>query len=66
MLSPAEFALLERKPLIINTARGGLVDQAALTAVSRSGKIAGVECDTISAEFMSLPNFILTPHVAWT
>lgn len=75
MLGAEEFAKMVRKPLIINTARGGLVDETALAAALRSGQISGAGFDVVSAEppaadhpFMSLlnlPNFILTPHVAW-
>lgn len=67
--------MLARKPLIINTARGGLVDEAALAQALLSGQVSGAGFDVVSAEppavdhpFMSLlnlPNFILTPHIAW-
>ena len=75
MLGAAEFAQMARRPLIINTARGGLVDEAALADALRSGQIAGAGFDVVSAEpppadhpfmaLLELPNFILTPHVAW-
>ena len=75
MIGAQEFAQMARKPLIINTARGGLVDEAALAAALRSGQIAGAGFDVVSAEppaadhpfmaLLELPNFILTPHVAW-
>lgn len=75
MLGAEEFAKMARKPLIINTARGGLVDEVALAEALRSGKISGAGFDVVSAEppaadhpFMALldmPNFIVTPHVAW-
>jgi len=75
MLGAAEFAQMARRPLIINTARGGLVDEAALADALRSGQIAGAGFDVVSAEpppadhpfmaLLDLPNFILTPHVAW-
>ncbi|WP_159912201.1 D-2-hydroxyacid dehydrogenase [Pantoea sp. 18069] len=75
MIGAAEFAQMARRPLIINTARGGLVDEAALAAALRSGQIAGAGFDVVSAEppaadhpfmaLLDLPNFILTPHVAW-
>lgn len=75
MLGTEEFAKMKRRPLVINTARGGLVDEGALATALRSGQISGAGFDVVSAEpppkdhaFMSLldlPNFILTPHVAW-
>jgi len=76
MIAAREFELMERRPLVINTARGGLVDENALAEALLSGKIAGAGFDVVSVEpppadhpFMSLltlPNFILTPHVAWS
>ena len=75
LIGPAEFASMERCPLLINTARGGLVDEGALVEALTSGRIAGAGFDVVTAEpppsdhpFMralALPNFILTPHVAW-
>lgn len=75
MLGAEEFAKMVRKPLIINTARGGLVDEAALAAALRHGQISGAGFDVVSTEppsadhpfmaLLELPNFILTPHVAW-
>ncbi len=75
MIAAAEFALMERRPLLINTARGGLVDEDALYEALTQGQIAGAGFDVVTAEpppadhplmrLLSLPNFILTPHVAW-
>jgi len=75
LIGAREFAAMQKKPLLINTARGGLVDEDALAHALRSGQIAGAGFDVVTAEppppdhvFMSLldlPNFILTPHVAW-
>jgi glycerate dehydrogenase len=75
LIGPDEFAAMERRPLLINTARGGLVDEAALAAALRSGQIAGAGFDVVTTEpppddhplveLLELPNFILTPHVAW-
>ena len=66
---------MERRPLIINTARGGLVDESALAEALTRGQIGGAGFDVVTTEppptehpFMRLldrPNFILTPHVAW-
>ena len=75
MIGRAEFALMERQPLLINTARGGLVDEEALEEALTSGQIAGAGFDVATREpppadhplmrLLRLPNFILTPHTAW-
>jgi glycerate dehydrogenase len=75
MIGAAEFAYMRRKPLLINTGRGGLVDEAAVGPALQAGQIAGAAFDVVSVEpppvdhpFMALlnrPDFILTPHVAW-
>jgi len=75
MIAAPEFARMERKPLIINTARGGLVDESDLAEALTQGKIGGAGFDVVTQEpppadhpFMRLldrPDFILTPHVAW-
>ncbi len=75
MIGAAEFAQMARKPLLINTGRGGLVDEAAVGPALQAGHIAGAAFDVTSVEpppvdhpFMALldrPDFILTPHVAW-
>lgn len=64
-----------KKPLLINTARGGLVDEDAVGIALERGLISGAAFDVVSKEppahdhpFMKLckrPDFILTPHVAW-
>lgn len=75
LISDDEFALMKRKPLLINTARGGLVNDAALVRAMRSGQLGGAGFDVTAPEppendhplvqLLDLPNFILTPHVAW-
>jgi glycerate dehydrogenase len=75
LLGPAEFDLMKKRPLIINAARGGLVDERALVDALKAGKIGGAGFDVVTTEpipddhpfmeIMDRPDFILTPHVAW-
>jgi glycerate dehydrogenase len=74
MIGASELAKMKRGALLINTARGGLVDENALADALRQGIIAGAGFDVLSVEPPALgnpllaadiPNFILTPHVAW-
>lgn len=75
LLGAAEFAAMARKPLVINTARGALIDDLALADALRKGQISGAGLDVTVPEpppadhplmgLLDLPNFILTPHVAW-
>jgi len=75
MIGAPEFASMARRPLLVNTARGGLVDEAAVGPALDAGQIGGAAFDVTSVEppppdhpFMALmdrPDFILTPHIAW-
>ena len=67
-------ALQSMKPaaLLINTARGGLVDQRALIAALRSGRLLGAGLDVYDQEpvpadcpLLEMDNVVLQPHVAW-
>ncbi|MBY8604340.1 D-2-hydroxyacid dehydrogenase [Burkholderia arboris] len=75
LIDASAFARMTRRPLLINTARGGLVDESALVDALQSGQIAGAGFDVVTQEplpaahpfdaILSHPAFILTPHVAW-
>jgi glycerate dehydrogenase len=74
LIGAAELRRMKRTAILINTARGGLVDEAALAQALKDGVIAGAGFDVLSKEppkegnpllELRLPNFILTPHVAW-
>jgi glycerate dehydrogenase len=74
MIGAPELARMKRNALLINTARGGLVDEAALAEALLGGVIGGAGFDVLTQEpppadnpllNLRLPNFILTPHNAW-
>jgi glycerate dehydrogenase len=75
MIAMPEFRTMKRRPLIINTARGGLVDEADLVQALDAGLISGIGFDVVTGEpppsdnvlmrVAGRPNVILTPHVAW-
>lgn len=69
-----EKTLAQMKPdaIIINTARGPLLDEEAVAAALTSGKLGGLAVDVVSEEpiakdhpFLSTPNTFITPHLAW-
>jgi glycerate dehydrogenase len=77
LIGEAELRAMKPSALLINTARGGIVDEAALIRALKEGWIGGAGFDVITAEppplghamldpqLLALPNFLLTPHVAW-
>ena len=65
---------MKRDSLLINTARGGLVEESALIEALQQGLIGGAAIDALREEppregspllELNRPNFIVTPHVAW-
>ncbi|MBC7944677.1 MAG: D-2-hydroxyacid dehydrogenase, partial [Burkholderiales bacterium] len=74
LIGEAQFRKMKRNAILINTARGGLVDELALVKALQEGLIAGAGFDVLTKEppkegnpllDLRQPNFILTPHVAW-
>ncbi len=74
MIGAAEMKMMKRDAVLINTARGGLVDEAALAQALQEGWIGGAGFDVLTMEppregnpllEIDQPNFILTPHIAW-
>jgi len=75
MIAMPEFRAMKKRPLLINTARGGLVDEADLVRALDEGLISGFGFDVVTGEppaadnplmrAASRPNVIVTPHVAW-
>jgi (S)-sulfolactate dehydrogenase len=73
MIGTAQLALLRPGSVLINAARGGVIDEAALIEALRSGQLGGAALDvfehepldaTRGAAFANLPNLLLTPHIA--
>jgi len=74
MISSAQLALLKPGALVVNTARGGLIDEQALADALRSGHLGGAATDVLSVEppingnpllASDIPRLIITPHSAW-
>jgi glycerate dehydrogenase len=74
MISAAQLRRMKRDALLINTARGGLIDSQALADALKQGEIGGAGIDVLPTEpppedqpllAPDIPNLIVTPHVAW-
>ena len=72
LIDAPRLARMRKGAILINTARGGLVDQAALATALRTGHLAAAGLDVFDPEpptpttpLLTLPNTVLTPHIAW-
>ena len=72
MVNEAFLAKMRPGAFLINTARGGLLDEAAVAQTLISGHLAGAAVDVITQEpmvpdnpLLAAPNCIITPHIAW-
>lgn len=74
MIGAAELALLKPGVFVVNTARGGLIDEQALADALRSGHLGGAATDVLSVEppvngnpllAGDIPRLVVTPHSAW-
>jgi glycerate dehydrogenase len=72
LVNARRLALMKATAFLVNTARGGLIDEAALAQALREERIAGAYLDVLDAEpppadhpLVALPRCFVTPHVAW-
>jgi len=75
LIGTAEFRRMKRHAIILNTSRGGLVNEADLVTALRDGEIAGAGLDVLTVEppsadhimlqYLDMPNLIVTPHTGW-
>ena len=74
LIGAPELARMRQDAILINCGRGGLVDEQALAAALRAGRLSGAGIDVLSEEpprhgnpllAHDLPNLIVTPHIAW-
>jgi D-3-phosphoglycerate dehydrogenase len=72
LIGARELALLRPGAIVVNVARGALIDQGALAEALRSGRLAGAGLDVLAVEplpegdpIATAPNVVLSPHFAW-
>ena len=73
LIGAKELRLMKRGAILINTSRGGIVDELMLLEALRSHHLGGAGVDVLSQEppidnpllSADIPNLIVTPHIAW-
>ena len=75
MIGKEQIDMMEKKPIVINVARGAVWDEAEIASAVTDGRISGMGCDVYSTEPFSpehpffqikdAPNVCMTPHMAW-
>lgn len=72
MIDSGALSKMKKTAYLINTSRGGVIDENALAEALRNGRIAGAGIDVLAAEpmqsghpYATAPNCIITPHIAW-
>jgi len=72
MIDRTALAQMKSSAILINTARGGLIDEGAVAEALQTGQIAALAADVVSKEpiaadnpLLQAPNCYLTPHIAW-
>jgi len=72
LINSRSISLCKDNVLIINAARGPIVNEDDMAQALRSGKVAGYACDVVSVEpmradnpLLNAPNTVITPHIAW-
>ncbi len=72
MINSGRLGLMKNGAFLLNTARGPLIDEAAVAEALKSGRLGGAALDVVSVEpiresnpLLGAPNCLITPHIAW-